>query len=158
MFIGLMLLLCVINFYLVKLLHSIKNVQSRKKMMWLALAANLSSLLFFKYSNFFMENVQSMQKWLGIEMSGWNQVLLPIGISFFTFQSITYIVDVYKNEHAPVAKLSDYTLYILSFPQMIAGPIVQFNEVADQIITRNENVDDFLDGFLRLPLDLEKRC
>ncbi len=156
-FIGLMLFLCVVNFYSVSFLHKTQNPKTKKQLLWLILFANLASLLYFKYSNFFVDNVQSFQSFFGLDLVQWNQVALPIGISFFTFQSITYVVDVYKNEHAPVTRLSDYMLYILSFPQMIAGPIVQFNQVADQLTKRKENVDDFLDGFLRFAIGLGKK-
>lgn len=133
------------------------NIKAKKQFLWLALILNIGTLVYFKYANFLVENIQAIQSAFGFPQSPWIEVLLPIGISFFTFQSITYIVDVYKSEHAPATKLSDYMLYILSFPQMIAGPIVQYNLIADELTNRKENINDFLDGFLRFAIGLGKK-
>jgi len=62
----------------------------------------------------------------GVSAIGWINVMLPIGISFYTFQTLTYSIDVYRKVHEPLNKVNDYLLYIMSFPQMIAGPIVRF--------------------------------
>lgn len=156
-FIGMMLFLCVANYYTVQRMILVKNLKTKKRFLWFALLLNIGTLVYFKYANFIVENIQALQTYLGFETSPWIAVLLPIGISFFTFQSITYIVDVYKEKHAPANKLSDYMLYILSFPQMIAGPIVQYNLIADELTDRKENIDDFLDGFLRFAIGLGKK-
>jgi len=94
---------------------------------------------------------------MGYEPAKWIEVALPIGISFFTFQTITYILDVYRKVHSPLDKLTDYMLYIMAFPQMIAGPIVRFNTIADQIIKRDEVIDDKLAGFYRFSIGLAKK-
>jgi len=156
-FIGLMLLLCLANYFIVQKMVGMSKASSRKKLLWLALSLNVGTLIYFKYANFLVENIQSIQSTLGMAPSTWQNVILPIGISFFTFQSITYIVDVYKEKHAPAKKPIDYFLYILSFPQMIAGPIVQYNLIADELTNRKESTDDFLDGFLRFAIGLGKK-
>lgn len=156
-FILLMIVLCVINYYLVNVLHHQENATTRKRVLWGLITLNIGSLAYFKYANFFIDNVQNINAYFGWNQIGWEKVALPMGISFFTFQSITYIMDVYQRKHAPEKKLTDFMLFILSFPQMIAGPIVQYNEIADQINGREETVDDFLYGFLRFAVGLGKK-
>lgn len=148
----------VIDFYLVKYLY--QSSRSRKR--WLtgaSIALNIGMLSYFKYANFFVENLDVLLISLGMEPASWTQVALPIGISFFTFQKMTYAIDVYRGLHPPLKKVTDLALYILMFPQLIAGPIVRFNEVAEQLVDRrnNENVDNRLTGFFRFALGLAKK-
>ncbi len=147
----------IITFYLVKLMHNSTVRKRRRLFLVMSIAINLGLLLYFKYANFFIENVNSFLNLLGVEQVGWTKVMLPIGISFYTFQTLTYAVDVYRNVHKPLKKTSDYLLYIMSFPQMIAGPIVRFNTIADQIVDREEIVDDKLTGFIRFSIGLAKK-
>ena len=96
----------------------------RKSYLILGVVVNLGLLGYFKYANFFVDNFNTILGYLGMNAVHWARVALPIGISFFTFQKITYSVDVYRKVHAPLKLVSDYALYILMFPQLIAGPIV----------------------------------
>lgn len=118
---------------------------------------NLGLLAYFKYANFFIENVNSTLNAIGIEQVGWTSVALPIGISFYTFQTLTYSIDIYRRIHEPLKKLTDYLLYIMAFPQMIAGPIVRFTSIADQIVNRKDSLDDKLIGFYRFSIGLAKK-
>lgn len=145
------------TFYLVKLMHQAEQRKRKRVFLILSIAINLGLLLYFKYANFFVDNMNGVLELLGIEVVGWTSVMLPIGISFYTFQSLTYSVDVYRNVHKPLDKVSNYLLYIMSFPQMIAGPIVRFNTIADQIVDRNETLDDKLVGFVRFCIGLAKK-
>ena len=72
----------------------------------------------------------------GLGTMTWTKVLLPIGISFFSFQSVTYVVDVCRGINKPMERLTDYVVYIIMFPQLIAGPIVRYTDIADQIATQ----------------------
>jgi alginate O-acetyltransferase complex protein AlgI len=83
--------------------------------------------------------------------------MLPIGISFFSFQSVTYTLDTYRGVNQPLKKLSDYMLYITMFPQLIAGPIVRYCDVADQIRSRESTMADRLQGFYRFVIGLAKK-
>ena len=119
------------DFYLVKYIHQADRTGKR----WLAgisVFMNIGLLAYFKYANFFIDNVNTLLGHLGSSPVHWTAIALPIGISFFTFQKITYAVDVYRNVHAPLKRIVDYAMYILMFPHLIAGPIVRFNLVADQ--------------------------
>ena len=117
----------------------------------------LGLLLYFKYANFFMENLNTILGWAHHEPIGWMKVALPIGISFFTFQSITYTIDVYRGTTPPSQKLTDYVLYIMMFPQLIAGPIVNYNSVAVQLVSRTSTMEDRVVGFYRFVIGLAKK-
>lgn len=147
----------IVDFYLVQTMHRSKVPSKRKMLLALSVSLNVGLLLYFKYANFFIENVNSVLEGMGASGVEWTKVALPIGISFYTFQTLTYSVDIYRNIHKPLDKLSDYLLYIMSFPQMIAGPIVRFNSIADQITDREEKVDDKLMGFIRFGIGLGKK-
>jgi alginate O-acetyltransferase complex protein AlgI len=147
----------ILDFYLVKFLYSSKTTLRKRILLITSLTMNLGMLAYFKYANFFIENVNRLLYKEGFETIEWTKIALPIGISFFTFQSLTYAVDVYRNVHKPLDKLSNYMLFIVAFPQMIAGPIVRFNYIADQITERNETIDDKLQGFIRLCIGLGKK-
>ena len=120
---------------------------------------NVGLLVFFKYSNFFVDNFNLLLTQFGVEPIYLMQIALPIGISFFTFQKLSYSIDVYNGIRNPLKKISDYTLYILLFPQLIAGPIVRFNEIADQLLDRRstETADHRLAGFYRFIIGLSKK-
>ncbi len=114
-------------------------------------------MIYFKYANFFIENVNIFFEQFGLQPYTWTKIILPIGISFYTFQTITYAIDVYRKVHDPLDKLTDYTLYIIMFPQLIAGPIVRYNYIADQLVERKETYEDRLMGFYRFCIGLAKK-
>jgi alginate O-acetyltransferase complex protein AlgI len=122
-----------------------------------SIVLNLSLLLYFKYGNFFMENLNTILGFIHQPEISWVRIALPIGISFFTFQSITYTLDTYRNVNEPMNKLTDYVLYITMFPQLIAGPIIRYCDIADQIRCRYSNMTDRLHGFYRFVLGLSKK-
>jgi alginate O-acetyltransferase complex protein AlgI len=147
----------VIDFYIVRSLYRATALKARKLYLASSIFMNVGLLLYFKYANFFIENVNDVLTQVGSAPIAWEAVLLPIGISFYTFQTLTYSIDVYRNEHSPLDKLSDYLLYIMSFPQMIAGPIVRFHSIADEIINRQETYGDKIRGFVQFSLGLAKK-
>ncbi len=148
----------IIDFYIVKVMHT-KTGNQKRLLTGISIALNIGLLLYFKYANFFVENIDLVLGAFGAAPMKWTYIVLPIGISFFSFQKMTYAVDVYRGVHVPLKRVSDLALYILMFPQLIAGPIVRFNEVADQMVDRryNENVDNRLTGFFRFTLGLAKK-
>jgi alginate O-acetyltransferase complex protein AlgI len=145
------------DFYIVRQLHQAKEERHRKAFLLTSLGLNLGLLAYFKYANFFIENINASLSLWGVSSLSWTEVALPIGISFYTFQTLTYSIDVYRRAHAPLERVSDYLLYIMSFPQMIAGPIVRYQEVADQISERTSTTEDKLLGFYRFTLGLGKK-
>ncbi len=148
----------IIDFYLVKVMN---ESTGKKKILLVTTSVllNVGLLAYFKYANFFVENINEILAAVGMHRLKWTAVALPIGISFFTFQKMTYAVDVYRGVYHPLKKPADFALYILMFPQLIAGPIVRFNEIANQIEDRswNENNNNRLTGFFRFTVGLAKK-
>lgn len=145
------------DFLFVREIHRSSEVRKRKILLILSLTVNLGLLAYFKYSNFFIGNTNALLESFGLKEITWTKVIMPIGISFFTFESITYTVDVYRGKHAPLSNMKDYLLYLLAFPKLIAGPIVRFQEIADEVIERKENIDEKLIGFYRFSIGLAKK-
>jgi alginate O-acetyltransferase complex protein AlgI len=128
-------------------------------MLTLSVSVNLSLLFYFKYSNFFVENVNAFLQIFGINSLNWTKLVLPIGISFYTFETITYVVDVFRRIHKPLDNFWEYQLYIILFPKLIAGPIIRYHDLADQITDRsaNETIENRLTGFFRFVIGLSKK-
>ena len=156
-FVFILLASTFLDFYIVKCLYLAKTKKRKNLFLFLSIFINLGLLLYFKYANFFIENVNMTLNRCGIENVKWTEIILPIGISFYTFQTLTYSIDVYRNVHKPLTKVFDYIMYIIMFPQLIAGPIVRFNTVADQITDRKETIDDRILGFYRFIIGLAKK-
>ena len=114
---------------------------------------NLGLLGIFKYLMFIMN---SLNLWFSLRLPV-PQITLPIGISFFTFQAMSYVIDVYRGKGRVQKNLINVCLYISFFPQLIAGPIVRYQTVADEIANRRENFDDFIDGTVRFMKGLCKK-
>lgn len=156
-FVFLLLGSTILDYFIVRALHDAEEKNTKRKYLITSLVMNLGLLAYFKYANFFIENVNAALIGVGMEQIAWTEVALPIGISFYTFQTLTYSIDVYRGVHAPLKQLHNYLLYIMSFPQMIAGPIVRFNEIADQITDRRHHIDDRIFGFYRFCIGLGKK-
>ncbi len=157
-YIFIIFLSIIIDYFIAKLIFT---ASGNKRKLWLTIgiSINLGFLIYFKYANFFLDNLNSSLSFLGFNTLSFAKVALPIGISFFTFHEMSYIIDVYRKDKPPMKSLVDYSLYILFFPQLIAGPIIRFNEISDQIIDRkaNENIDFKLSGFYRFIIGLSKK-
>ena len=131
----------------------------RKALLLISLSVNLGLLFYFKYANFFVGNVDHILSAMHVRGLSLLSVVLPIGISFYTFETITYVVDVYRGVHRPLTRFWDYQLYIIFFPKLIAGPIVRYHDIAGQIYDRSayEGSEYKLRGFYRFVLGLSKK-
>ena len=118
----------------------------------LTMAVNLGLLGWFKYAGFVGETLHA----LGLPVPV-PEVVLPIGISFFTFQGMSYVIDVYRRDTPPAKNPLQVALYIALFPQLVAGPIVRYTTVAEELVSRRENFDDFAAGALRFSFGLAKK-
>ncbi len=158
-FVFLVLGSIILDFFIVDIMHKSTSRPARRALVAISVVLNVGMLAYFKYANFFVENLNFVLTNFGFSDLIWPKVALPIGISFFTFQKLTYAIDVYRRVHNPLNKLWNYTLYLLMFPHLIAGPIVRFNQIADQIeISRfYKTVDDKLLGFFRFVIGLSKK-
>jgi alginate O-acetyltransferase complex protein AlgI len=148
-----------LDFHLVKWMSGSKSKLQRRLLLTLSVSVNLGLLFYFKYSNFFVENLDAMLKVFGINGLHWSKLIMPIGISFYTFETVTYVVDVYRRVQAPLTRFWDYQLYIILFPKLIAGPIVRYHEIADQIVDRRafETADNRFLGMFRFIIGLAKK-
>lgn len=119
---------------------------------WIALLYNFGLLLFFKYANFFIENINLLLKTCGIDWQFFTlNVSLPLGISFYTFQIVSYIIDVYRDKVKADKSFVSLGAYICMFPQLIAGPIVVYSDISDALRERKvsiENIDRGLKTFI----------
>ncbi len=116
------------------------------------MVANLALLGWFKYAVFFAENLKA----LGIPLTI-PHVVLPVGISFFTFQGMSYVIDVYRGEAVPEKNPLRLALYISLFPQLVAGPIVRYTTVAEELRCRRESFDEFAAGAMRFCFGFAKK-
>nr|WP_308859832.1 MBOAT family O-acyltransferase [Paeniclostridium sordellii] len=130
------------------------NIRSNRKI-WLVMSIvfNISMLGIFKYTGFFIENINRVFK-NNITDPG---IALPLGISFFTFQAMSYVIDVYRDDAKVQNNLLHLALYISLFPQLVAGPIVRYQTVADQIENRKHTMQKFENGVSRFIIGLAKK-
>ncbi len=118
-----------------------------------AILWNMGLLLFFKYTNFFIENANSIFG-LSIEKMG---LVMPIGISFYSFQTLSYVIDVYRGDVKAQKNYLTLGTYVALFPQLIAGPIVRYKDVAEQMAKRKETISNFAQGVHRFTIGLGKK-
>lgn len=134
----------------------INKVRGRRRfcrlLLVVAIIGNISVLFIYKYLDFFIRNINL----IGFDFP-LKEIVLPIGISFFTFQAMSYVIDVYRQNAAVQTKPQNIGLYISFFPQLIAGPIVRYQTIADQIEGRKENFDDFSEGVKRFIIGFSKK-
>jgi len=140
---------CIVNYFLGIAIAKDKN----KLYLTLGIIGNIAILGYYKYSNFFIENINNL---INVNINYLN-IILPLGISFFTFQNLSYIIDVYRGEIKPQKNILKYATYITLFPQLIAGPIVRYKDVDKELSDRKENFDNFGNGVKRFVVGLAKK-
>ncbi len=123
----------------------------------IAIGVDLAVLGIFKYANFFGDNLNTILQSAGGRAIPLPRVLLPIGISFFTFHAISYVVDVYRRDAAAQKNPVHAALYLLLFPQLIAGPIIRYRDIAGELAQRRVSIDDFAYGARRFVTGLAKK-
>ncbi|MDF1859099.1 MAG: hypothetical protein P1U87_02725 [Verrucomicrobiales bacterium] len=148
-FLGLLWITIISDYLIGKALHGTRDKIARKRLMTLSLFVNLGILATFKYANFFSAEASDLLDWLGINHSvSILEIVLPIGISFYTFQSLSYVIDIYRKQLDPVNDLGDYALFVSFFPQLVAGPIERASRLLPQVTRPREalNTISFRDG------------
>ncbi|NOX98512.1 MAG: MBOAT family protein, partial [Verrucomicrobia bacterium] len=135
--------------------------KKRKTGMILSVISNLSILIFFKYAAFGADGISTLGQWFGFgEVSAPEflyRVILPVGISFYTFQSMSYSIDLYRGHAKPARSFIDFACYVSMFPQLVAGPIVRYGSVADQLVSREHNIAGFVGGLTRFNYGFAKK-
>jgi alginate O-acetyltransferase complex protein AlgI len=125
----------IIDWYAAEFIYQTNNPKKKKLFLMISLISNLGMLGFFKYGNFFMENVVWLSNFAGspAEFHPMN-IILPVGISFYTFQTLSYTIDVYRGHMKPAQSFVDFALYVTFFPQLVAGPIVRAIDFVPQCV------------------------
>jgi len=153
-YIVIMLISTLTDYGFGRLLESPKLGQARRKAVVAAsIAVNLALLSYFKYADFLIGNVNA---WLGTDFP-LTELALPIGISFYTFQSMSYIVDIYRGAAKAQRNWIDFATYVALFPQLVAGPIVHYKSVSEQLRNRKVDVALFAEGVRRFVIGLAKK-
>ncbi len=126
----------------------------------LSILANLSFLIYFKYTNFLFENYYSFIELLGVKSGNYNlipNIVLPLGISFFTFQTMSYTIDVYRGKVKANRNFVEFAMFVTLFPQLIAGPIVRYKDIQEQLKERIFSSQQFNEGIERFIIGLAKK-
>ena len=133
-FLGLLLFTAGLDFYVALGFERVRTHAARRALLCVSLVANFGFLCFFKYWNFFAESGARFLAWLGIPASAPTlAIVLPIGISFYTFHTLSYTIDAYRGKLRPIHRLTDFMLFVTFFPAMVAGPIVRAAQFLPQL-------------------------
>lgn len=153
----LMLISSVWNFYLGNVIFKIDDKKKRKLVMLLVVVSNLCLLGYFKYFNFFADSLAyAVNDGQTFDWAMYH-VILPIGISFYNFQAISYIIDIYRKDVEPAPRFVDFAAYNSLFPQLIAGPVLRYSDLAGQFVKRIHTLDKFNYGAVRFSTGLAKK-
>ena len=153
-FVFIMILSIIVNWYLGLMIDKKKyNHSLCRFLVVLAVSFNVGMLFVFKYLVFSM-NILNIFSWINLPVPA---ISLPIGISFFTFQALSYVIDIYRGKVSAQKNMLFVGLYISFFPQLIAGPIVRYETVRNQILNRKETPNDVFDGFARFVAGFSKK-
>lgn len=153
-YVFLMIFSILVNYIFGRLMDKNRGRQKRMKLLLvLSVVIDIGLLSVFKYTDFIITNVNAI---FGSSFDLLN-IALPIGISFYTFQAMSYTIDVYRNDVRVQKNLIDFGMYITMFPQLIAGPIVRYADVQDQLADRSVTTADFSEGVMRFVVGLGKK-
>ena len=147
----LLLLSCIINYIMGNLID--KYRKRAKVFLIIALMYNIGQLIYFKYLDFFIENINNIFN----TNIGFMYIVMPIGISFFTFQTISYVVDIYNKKVESSKSFINFATYVCLFPQLVAGPIVRYETISNELKNRKSNFDTFSEGVKRFTIGLAKK-
>ena len=136
LFFVLLLVSTVVNFWVGSRLHVAQKPSSRKILLWLSVFFNLGLLGYYKYTNLILSTINRLQEWFTLDaLPAFNRqdIILPVGISFFTFQAMSYTIDIYRQKIRPIHNIFEFGFFISFFPQLVAGPIVRASDFLPQI-------------------------
>jgi alginate O-acetyltransferase complex protein AlgI len=149
-FVPILLVSTVVDYALSRKIAAPTGAQTRKALVAIGVASNLAILFFYKYTDFLITNLNAVTAWFGLSPLPLLHIALPIGVSFVVFEKITYLVDVHRGISRPPQRFSDYCLFVLFFPKLLAGPILKYHEMEQQIASPPAFAfEDFWAGFTR---------
>lgn len=154
----LLYLYILVNFVIGKeLQNDLTKAKSRKALLIAGIGANLSLLIYFKYLSFIIDTLKWIFPYLELRLGSLNGVALPVGISFFTFQAISYLVEIYRKEEIAQKNIIDFGVFLACFPHLVAGPVVRYSDISHELKNRRVSIDLAFDGFLRFSIGLAKK-
>jgi len=156
-YVAVMLVSIASNFFFGLRIERGRDGPGCKRWLVAAVVANLGLLGYFKYANFFVDNLNAVLAAVSVAPIELAPVHLPLGISFFTFQALSYVIDVYRREAPVQRKLVDFGLYVALFPQLIAGPIVRYGHIAKELVQRTVSREGFVEGVSRFIVGFGKK-
>ena len=157
-FAGLLVFSTLLDFLVGRAIFEAQSPHRKRQLLTLSLLGNLGILGFFKYYNFFLENLNELLSTFGVSLPGYIEVILPLGISFYTFQTLSYSLDIYFGKLKPTASLLDFALFVAFFPQLIAGPIVRARQFLPQLAQPAEfDEERMISGIYRILKGLVKK-
>jgi D-alanyl-lipoteichoic acid acyltransferase DltB (MBOAT superfamily) len=158
-FLSLIIFSTLIDYFIGIALSKEDNNKKRKILLWISICVNLGFLGFFKYYNFFLDNFITAFSFFGYEFTGSSlSVILPVGISFYTFQTLSYTIDVYRNKLEPTKDIISFAAFICFFPQLVTGPIERATNLLPQFYKKRVfNYDKAVDGLRQILWGLFKK-
>jgi len=158
LFVPVLVVSALIDYGLTARLHATHHDGTRKILLAIGIVLNLGLLVFYKYTDFLIANFNAVLAPLSGTQIPLLKIALPIGVSFVVFEKITYLVDTYRRITPPAERFSDYALFVLFFPKLLAGPILKYHEMKAQIAAPpTPELSDAWQGFLRLAIGLGKK-
>lgn len=158
-FMFLLIFSTLLDFYTGIKIHEASNKRKQLIWLWLSIGINLGFLGFFKYYNFFAQSFSASLSLLGLKTNFWTlQIILPVGISFYTFHGLSYVLDIYKNRINPERNFINYSVFVSFFPLLVAGPIERATHLLPQILRKKEfNYSKAVDGLRQILWGLFKK-
>jgi alginate O-acetyltransferase complex protein AlgI len=156
-FLLLLITISVANYYLGSVIYRTQDIRSRRIILACGIILNLGTLLYFKYLNFLVSSVICGFNNCGQIPSFIGSIILPIGLSFFIFHTISYLIDLYRREAPPAERLVDFCAFIALFPHLVAGPVLRYKDLAGQFRSRTHTWEKFNHGAMRFFLGFAKK-
>ncbi len=157
-FAGLLVFSTLLDFLVGRAIYEATSQRRKRQFLVISLLGNLGVLGFFKHYNFFLENLNHLLSGMGFSVPGYVEVILPLGISFYTFQTLSYSLDIYFGKLQPTRSLADFALFVAFFPQLIAGPIVRARQFLPQLESPAEfDEERMISGIYRILKGLVKK-
>lgn len=156
-FVLLMLSSTVIDYWAGRTIYASRDSGQRRRFLILSICVNLGLLGYFKYWNFGIDSLNALLAQWDVGHISWPAIVLPVGISFYTFQSMSYSIDIYRGAARPVERFDHFACYVALFPQLVAGPIVRYNTLEKQLRSREHSWEKFSSGARLFQIGMAKK-
>ncbi len=147
----------ILDYFLGNLISSSRSRRTRHLWTFIGIVENIGVLIYFKYWNFFAREFAQAFSWIGWNSTAAGDILLPLGVSFFTFHKISYLVDICSNKARPADRLLDFLAYVTLFPKLVQGPIFLYHNFASQLSRHDHALHDTFEGVFRFCIGLGKK-